>query len=113
VINFIKPMIPNHPQFLEAIQEQRKIRVQFYSKADSGVLDRVCAPMAYGLAGEPNDGLNRYWIWDYASETGSCALGLAPQQIVDLQVLSEKFDPAQFTSAPAPVLSAVAPSPKL
>jgi len=96
-------MIPNHPQFLEALQEQRKVRVQFYSRADSGVLDRVCAPTAYGLGGEPNDGLNRYWLWDFASETGSCALGLAPQQIVDLQVLSEKFDPAQFASAPVPV----------
>ena len=109
-------MIPNHAQFLEALNEKRKVRVQFYSKPDSGVLDRVCAPMDYGLGGEPNDGLNRYWLWDYASDTGSYTLGLVPQQIVDLKVLSEVFDPAQFNIAPspAPVVPIVdAASPKL
>ena len=41
-------MIPNHAQFLAAIKDKKKVCVQFYSKADSGVLDRVCAPMDYG-----------------------------------------------------------------
>jgi hypothetical protein len=58
------------------------------------VLDRVCAPMDYGPGGEINDGLNRYWLWDYLGDTGSHNLGLAPEQIVDLQVLGEGFDPA-------------------
>jgi hypothetical protein len=96
-------MIPNHNQFLEALNEKRKVRVKFYSPADGGVLDRVCAPTDYGLGGETKDGLNRYWLWDYASDTGSYTLGLVPQQIVNLQVLGEKFDPAQFASAPPPV----------
>ena len=95
-------MIPNHAQFLEALNEKRKVRVKFYSKPDSGVIDRVCAPMDYGLGGEPNDGLNRYWLWDYASDTGSYTLGLMPQQIVELHVLGEVFDPAQFPIAPSP-----------
>lgn len=99
-------MIPNHNQFLEALNEKRKVRVKFYSPADGGVLDRVCAPMDYGLGGAANHGLNRYWLWDYASDTGSHTLGLVPQQIVDLQVLGEKFDPAQIPSAPLPVLAA-------
>lgn len=89
-------MIPNHTQFIGAIQEKKKVCVRFYSKADSGVLDRVCAPMDYGPGGSVPDGLNRYWLWDYASDTGSHTLGLVPQQIVDLQVLGESFDPAQF-----------------
>ena len=99
-------MIPNHTQFLEAIEEKRKVRVRFYSKADSGVLDHVCAPMDYGSGGGTNDGLNLCWLWDYASETGSYTLGLVPQQIVDLQVLGEVFDPAKLASAPAPTPSA-------
>lgn len=98
-------MIPNHNQFLEALNEKRKVRVKFYSPADGGVLDRVCAPMGYGSNGETKDGLNRYWLWDYASDTGSRRLGLVPQQIVNLQVLGEVFDPVQFAigTAPAPV----------
>lgn len=99
-------MIPNHNQFLEALNEKRKVRVKFYSPADGGVLDRVCAPMDYGSNGETKDGLNRYWLWDYASDTGSYTLGLVPQQIVNLQVLSEKFDPAQLATAIASVPAA-------
>jgi hypothetical protein len=96
-------MIPNHNQFLEALNEQRKVRVKFYSPADGGVLDRVCAPLDYGLGGAASNGLNRYWLWDYASDTGTQALGLVPQQIVNLQVLGEKFDPAQLATGVAPV----------
>lgn len=95
-------MIPNHTQFIKSIEDKRKVSVRFYSQADSGVVDRICAPMHYG-PGEIHDGLNRYWIWDYASVTGSHTLGLVPKQIVDLQVLGEVFDPAEFASEPSPV----------
>lgn len=95
-------MIPNHARFLEALSEKKKVSVRFYSKADSGVLDRVCAPMDYGPGGEGQDGLNRYWLWDYTSNTGTHALGLLPQQIVDLQVLGDVFDPAEFGARPSP-----------
>lgn len=93
-------MIPNHNQFLEALKDRKKVSVRFYSQADSGVLDRICAPMNYG-PGAIHDGLNRYWLWDYASATGVHTLGLVPKQIVDLRVLGELFDPADFINEPA------------
>jgi len=95
-------MIPKHQQFIEAIQEKRKVSVRFYSKPDSGLLDRVCAPMDYGPGDGMQDGLNRYWLWDYAANTDSHVLGLVPQQIVELQVLGEVFDPAEFGVRPSP-----------
>jgi len=95
-------MIPSHKQFIEAIHEKKKVWVRFYSQADSGVLDRVCAPLDYGLGGEAQDGLNRYWVWDYTSNADTHTLGLAPQQIADLQVLGEGFDPADFGVKPWP-----------
>jgi hypothetical protein len=94
-------MIPNHKQFIEAITEKKKVSVRFYSTADSGVLDRICAPMDYGL-GQVQDGLNRYWLWDYTSNTDSHILGLVPQQIVDLQMLGKVFDPTEFGVTPWP-----------
>jgi len=94
-------MIPNHSWFIEAIDEKKKVRVRLYSKADSGLLDRVCAPMDYG-PGEVQDGLNRYWLWDYDRRTGSHTLGLLPQEVVDLQVLGEVFDPAELGNRPWP-----------
>ena len=98
-------MIPNHNQFLEALNEKRKVRVKFYSPADGGVLDRVCAPIDYGSNGAVKDALNRYWLWDYASDTGAYTLGLVPQQIVSLQVLGERFDPAQLATGIAASLA--------
>jgi hypothetical protein len=95
-------MIRNHTQFTAAIQDRKKVCVRYYSTPDSGVLDRVCAPMDYGPGGDSKDGLNRYWLWDYASDTGSHTLGLVPQQIMDLQVLGEVFDPAPFAREPSP-----------
>ena len=95
-------MLPNHARFIEAIHEKKKVCVRFYSKADNRVLDRVCAPMDYGPGDEIKDGFNRYWLWDYMSNTGSHILGLVPQQIVDLRVLGEVFDPAEFGVTPWP-----------
>jgi hypothetical protein len=93
-------MIPNHEQFLAAIKDHKKVNVRFYSKPDSGVLHRVCVPMDYG-PGENPDGLNRYWLLDDASETSDHKLGLVSQQIVEMSILGEMFDPAQFAAATA------------
>jgi len=88
-------MIPSHKQFIEAIHAKYKVCVRFYSTADNGVVDRVCAPLDYGT-GKAEDGMNRYWVWDYASNAETHVLGLVPQQVMDLRVLGEVFDPASL-----------------
>ena len=93
-------MIPNHNQFIEAIREKKKVCLRFYSIADSGVIDLVCAPLDYGPRTENPDGVNRYWFWDYTSNTGSPTLGLLPEQVLDIRVLGKVFDPAEFGLAP-------------
>jgi hypothetical protein len=93
-------MIPNHKQFIEAINEQKKVCLRFYSKADSGVIDLVCAPLDYGQGAGIQDGVNRYWLWDYTSNNGSHTLSLLPEQVLDLQVLGAEFDPADFGVPP-------------
>ena len=93
-------MIPNHKQFVEAIHAKKQVCVRFYSIADSGVIDLVCAPMDYGAAGHVQDGVNRYQLWDYSSNNGSHRLVLLPEQILDLRVLGTVFDPAEFGVPP-------------
>jgi hypothetical protein len=95
-------MIPNHPRFIEALHAKKKVWVKFYSPVDNGILEHVCAPMDYGPGVEPPDGLHRYWLWDYTSTTEPHTLGLIPQQIVQLEVLGEEFNPADFGVRPAP-----------
>lgn len=97
-------MIPNHKQFIEAIHNKHKVCLRFYSRADSGVIDLVCAPLDYGPGAGVQDGVNRYWLWDYSSNTGSPLLGLLPEQVLDIRFLGEVFDPAEL-SAPAPTWS--------
>jgi hypothetical protein len=94
-------MIPNHKEFIEAIKQKNKVCLRFYSKADSGVIDLVCAPLDYGPGTGIQAGVNRYWLWDYTSNTGSPTLGLLPEQALDLRVLGEVFDPAAFGVLPA------------
>jgi len=97
-------MIPKHKQFIEAIKEKNKVCLRFYSEADSGVIDLVCAPMDYGPGAATHDGVNRYWFWDYSSNTGSPTLGLMPEQVLDLRILRQLFDPADFNAPPVNVL---------
>ena len=97
-------MIPNHKEFIEAIKQKNKVCLRFYSKADSGVIDLVCAPLDYGPEAGIQDGVNRYWLWDYTSNTGSPTLGLLPEQVLDLRVLGEVFDPAAFGVLPGSVV---------
>jgi hypothetical protein len=93
-------MIPNHKQFIEAVNQKRKVCLRFYSIADSGVVDLVCAPMDYGPGAGVQDGVNRYWFWDYTRNTGSPTLGLLPEQVLDVRVLGEVFDPADLSEPP-------------
>jgi hypothetical protein len=88
-------MIPNHSHFVEAIQENKKVKVLYYSAPDSGVVDRICAPLDYGPgAGGASDGMNRYWLLVYSTTGASQTVGLVPDQIVDLKVLGETFEPS-------------------
>ena len=95
-------MIPSHKQFIEAVEEKKKVCLQFYSKADSGVIDLVCAPLDYGPVGEVQDGVNRYEFWDYTSNNGSHNLVFLPEQVLNLSVLGALFDPAEFGVRPSP-----------
>jgi hypothetical protein len=94
-------MIPNHKQFIQAITEKHKVCLRFYSIADSAVIDLVCAPIDYGPGTGVQPGVNRYWFWDYARNTGSSTLGLLPDQVLDVRVLGEVFDPSDFGPWPA------------
>ena len=95
-------MIPNHKEFIEAIQQKKKVTLRFYSKADSQVIDLVCAPTDYGPGAGIPDGVNRYSLWDYTSNNGSHTLSLLPEQVLDLRVLGEAFDPAELGVRPSP-----------
>lgn len=86
----------NLNKFIQAIKDKNKVKLKFRSKEDNGVLVRTCAPMDYGPSRRAYDKSDRYHFWDYDSDTKRHALSLPPSQVLEIEVLDEKFDPADF-----------------
>ncbi len=84
--------------FIRAIHTKKKIRIKFYSKEDSGSLERKCAPMDYGPSRRAREQKDKFHLWDYESDTGAHTLSLNPEQIQELEVLDESFDPGEFVT---------------
>jgi len=91
-------MIRNHQDFIEAIHQTKKIKIVFFSKEDNGDIERTCAPMDYAVGQNIKDNIERYWVWDYDSDTKKHTLGIRPERIKLLVVLDENFDPAEFVT---------------
>jgi hypothetical protein len=87
-------MLPNHNQFIEAIYQKTMVRIEYFSKPDQGVVNRECAPLDYGKVEGNANGLNCYWVWDYACPPEMNPLALVPEQIVKLYILGKTFDVA-------------------
>ena len=83
-------------EFIQAIRDKKKVRLAFYSKEDEGLLVRKCAPMDYGPSRRAKQKNDRFHLWDYESDTQNHTLSLNPEQISDLKVLDEVFDPSEF-----------------
>lgn len=39
---------------------------------------------------------DRYWVWDYESDKMNHTLGLSPDQVRNIEVLDDQFDPGEF-----------------
>ena len=84
--------------FTKAIHDKTKIRLTFYSKEDGTTLTRKCAPMDYALSRRYKDGLMRFHLWDFESDTKNHNLALLPENIKNMEILSESFDPSSFVT---------------
>ncbi len=84
--------------FIGAIHSQNKIRVTFFSKEDGVNLTRTCAPMDYGPSRRAADKSDRFHFWDYDSDKESHTLSLLPEQVINIELLSEVFDPVGFVT---------------
>lgn len=83
-------------EFIQAIHNRNKIELKFYSKEDGCELSRTCAPMDYGPSRRSKNKDDRYHFWDYDSDKRNHVLSLLPNQVNNIEVLPEKFDPVEF-----------------
>ncbi len=93
-------MIHNHDDVLTAIVELREVKVTWRSQDDGGRIQvRRCAPMDYGPWRRAGDPAPRYHFWDFESDSGrNHNLSLRADQIVEVEILDTRFDPAAFVS---------------
>jgi hypothetical protein len=82
--------------FIQAIHDKKKIELTFFSKEDGHLLSRTCAPMDFGPSRRAADKSDRYHFWDYDSDTKVHTLSLKPEQVKDMVVLQDHFNPAEF-----------------
>jgi hypothetical protein len=85
-------------KFIQAIHEKVKVRVTYFSKEDSDILVRKCAPMDYGPSRYAKEKNDRYHMWNYESDTKPHSMSLPAEQIKNIEILSETFDPAEFVN---------------
>lgn len=91
-------MHKNHEIFIEALLNKKKVKLDFYSKEDSFVLSRICAPMDFGPSRRAKDKADRYHLWDYESDTKLHTLSLLENQILNIILSTETFNPGEFIS---------------
>lgn len=86
----------DHANFLKGITSQQKIRLRFFSKEDGAELERECAPMDFGPSNRTAESSNRYHSWDFESDQKNHTLSLLRDQIKQIELLDESFDPTEF-----------------
>lgn len=84
--------------FINAIHTKNKIRLTFNSKEDGHTLVRVCAPMDFGPSKRAHNKADRFHLWDYESDSAQHVLSLLPNQIINIEILTDSFSPAEFVS---------------
>ena len=84
--------------FKDAINSKSKIKLVFDSKEDGTYLTRECAPMDFGPSRRAKNKDDRFHFWDYESDVAKHVLSLLPHQVINITILEEKFEPAEFIS---------------
>lgn len=76
-----------------AILKKNKVIIRFNSKDDSSTIQRTCAPLDIGPSRRSKEQNDRFHFWDYDSDKRQHVLSINPEQLVDIEISEEIFDP--------------------
>lgn len=85
----------NKDRFVEAINNKKLVSVKVFSK-EKGTIKRVCIPFDFGPSRKYKDGLDRYHFLDLDSPDGPHNLSILPEQLNEIELLDEDFNPADY-----------------
>ncbi len=92
----------DHPVFVRAIKDKRKVKLVFLSDAGGNKAEKLYSPMLYSppIAGdETGDESDCYYFWDFESGSGKYVLGFPSNKIVSMELTEQTFDPAEFITS--------------
>jgi hypothetical protein len=84
-------MHENHRIFARGMEQQKKVRLTFYSRKQRRSLVRTCAPLHYSEGVGAGDDKDCYYFWDFNAKKGSNFLALAPSKIASMEPTDEPF----------------------
>ncbi len=88
----------NKEKFLRAIDKKLKVKITFNS-IEKGVITRTCIPFDFGPSQKKDaiDKTEKYHMYDLDSpDNGQHNLSVTPEQLLDIVVLDEEFNPADY-----------------
>ncbi|GAB6152803.1 hypothetical protein JCM17380_15530 [Desulfosporosinus burensis] len=85
-------------QFVGAIQDKKLVKISFYSKEDGLTIIRTCAPMDFGPSRRAKIKNDRFHVWDIDSDEKPHILSLSPEQIAEIVVLENEFNPSNIVT---------------
>ena len=83
-------------RFADALQRKRLVLLKFKSKSDGQVLLRKCAPLDLAPGSKTKAKNYKFHFWDFDSSDKPHVLSLDPDQIIDLDILDDEFQPGDF-----------------
>jgi len=83
--------------FLSSIHGKRIVKLQFDSN-EKGLIERICIPFDFGPSRRYKDGADRYHFYDLDSPDGKHNLSILPEQITELVMLDDVFEPGDYVT---------------
>ncbi len=86
-----------HDVFIEALKCSQLVELTFNSK-QKGTLTRTCVPLDYGPWKRSSSSTDRYHFYSVSSPGGAHNLSIKPDQICDLIMTEDTFDPEEIVT---------------
>lgn len=87
----------NKSTFIKAIHDKKLVRITFDSN-EKGRISRKVVPFDFGVSNRYKDGLDYYHTYDLESPDGNHNLAVQTQKMIQVELLSEDFDPATYVT---------------
>ena len=90
-------MTTHYNYFIDAIHLKKLVFVTINTES-KGTIKRKCIPFDFGPSKKYKDVLSRYHFWDIDSPVGSHNLSILPEQLMNIEILDEEFNPSEYVS---------------